>query len=119
TAGITPLSGGKWDGKNQNLSVLAGTNFADGKGNFTGYFSYYHFDPVASSERDIGQCQLTEVTDAAGNVTGSRCFGSSNANRFTPLTGPNANTRYAVVAGSSVRRPAPSPPNRPDYYNRR
>jgi len=117
TAGITPLSGEKWDGKNQNLSVLAGTNFADGKGNFTGYFSYYHFDPVASSERDIGQCQLTEVTDAAGNVTGSRCFGSSNSNRFTPLTGPNANTRYAVVGSQFVPWTGSFTTNPPELFN--
>jgi outer membrane receptor protein involved in Fe transport len=102
TAGVTPLSGEKWDGKNSNLSILAGTNFAEGKGNFTGYFTYYHFDPVASSERDIGQCQLTEVTDAAGNVIGSRCFGSSNSNRYTPLSGPNASHRFAVVGNQFV-----------------
>ena len=116
-SGYTPLSGQKTDGRNSNFSILAGTNFADGKGNFTGFFSYYHFDPVASSERDYGQCQLTEVTDAAGNVIGSRCFGSSNANRFTPLAGPNANTRYAVVGNQFVPWTASLTTNPPEIFN--
>jgi outer membrane cobalamin receptor len=77
-AGYTPLSGNKLDGKSRSFDIVAGTNFAEGNGNVTGYLTYQHYDPVASSERDFGQCQLTEVTDAAGNVTGSRCFGSSN-----------------------------------------
>ncbi len=116
-SGYTPISGQKTDGRNSNFSILAGTNFADGKGNFTGFFSYYHFDPVASSERDYGQCQLTEVTDAAGNVIGSRCFGSSNANRFTPLAGPNANTRYAVVGNQFVPWTASLTTNPPEIFN--
>lgn len=117
TAGVTALSGEKWDGKNSNLSILAGTNFAEGKGNFTGYFTYYHFDPVASSERDLGQCQLTEVTDAAGNVIGSRCFGSSNANRYTPLSGPNANHRFAVVGNQFVPWTGSFTTNPPELFN--
>ena len=116
-SGYTPISGQKTDGRNSNFSILAGTNFADGKGNFTGFFSYYHFDPVASSERDYGQCQLTEVTDALGNVIGSRCFGSSNANRFTPLAGPNANTRYAVVGNQFVPWTASLTTNPPEIFN--
>ena len=35
-----------------------GTNFADGKGNVTAFLSYRHADPVASSQRDFGACQL-------------------------------------------------------------
>ncbi len=101
-AGYTPLSGNKLDGKSKTFDIVAGTNFADGAGNVTGYLTYMHYDPVASAERDYGQCQLTEVTDANGNVTGSKCFGSSNSNRFTPHSGPNANTRYAVFGNSFV-----------------
>src|ERR1700722_4998040 len=100
--GITPLSGSIQDGRNKNFSILFGTNFADNKGNITGTFSYLHMDPVASANRDFAQCQLTEVGDAAGNVVGSACTGSSNSNRFTPLTGPNANTRYGVLGNNFV-----------------
>ena len=101
--GYTPLTGDRWDGMNVNANILAGTNFAGGKGNFTGYMTYYHFDPVASAQRDYGQCQLTEVFDpVTGQVIGSRCFGSSNSNRFTPLSGPNANVRFGVLGSSFI-----------------
>ena len=101
-AGYTPLRGNKFDGKSKAFDIVAGTNFNDGAGNITGYFTYTHFDPLASAERDYGQCQLTEATDGAGNVIGSTCFGSSNSNRFTPLSGPNAHTRYSVLGSSFV-----------------
>jgi len=94
---ITPLSGDKWDGKSKQVDVVMGTNFAEGAGNVTAYLQYTRYDPVASSERDFGQCQLAENTDDNGNVIDSSCLGSSNANRFTPLSGPNKNTRYAVL----------------------
>lgn len=100
--GITPLSGSKWDGKDRTFDIIAGTSFNEGEGNITAYLSYRHADPVAGAERDFGQCQLTEVKDKQGNVVGSRCFGSSNSNRFTPLTGPNAQTEYAVSGSSFI-----------------
>ncbi|HUI60891.1 MAG TPA: hypothetical protein VLX90_11740, partial [Steroidobacteraceae bacterium] len=79
-----------------------GTNFADNKGNITAYLSYRHADPVLSSQRDFGGCQLDPVTDKAGDVTGVACGGSSNSNLFEPLTGPNANTIYSVHGSSLV-----------------
>jgi outer membrane receptor protein involved in Fe transport len=101
--GLTPLSGSIQDGRSRNFSVVAGTNFADNSGNVTGYLTYLHNDPVASGDRDFGQCQLAENFDpTTGDVIGNHCSGSSNANRFTPLTGPNANTRYAVSGTSFV-----------------
>ncbi len=116
-AGYTPLSGNKFDGKNKTFDIVAGTNFAEGAGNITAYLTYMHYDPVASADRDYGQCQLTEVTDANGNVTGSRCFGSSNSNRFTPLSGPNANTRFAVLGNSFVPWGGTTPTTPPALYN--
>ena len=101
TPPITPLKGDKFDGQNRNFSVVMGTNFAEGAGNVTGYFNYSHMDPVSGFDRDIGQCQLTE-TFTGNDVTGSQCIGSSNANRFTPSSGPNAGTRYAVVGNQFV-----------------
>jgi iron complex outermembrane receptor protein len=112
-AGTTPLSGNIQDGRNRTFSVIAGTNFADDRGNLTGYLTYLHADPVVSGDRDFGQCQLTENRDALGNVISNFCFGSSNSNRFTPLSGPNANTRYAVVGNNFVPwgTATTSPPN--------
>lgn len=100
--GITPLTGHIEDGRSKNFSALFGTNFAENKGNITAFLSYLHMDPVSSADRDFAQCQLVETTDAVGNVTGSACSGSSNSNRFTPLSGPNANTRYGVLGNNFV-----------------
>jgi outer membrane receptor protein involved in Fe transport len=103
TPPVTPLTGSKFDGQNHTFNVIMGTNFAEGKGNITVYFNYLHMEPIAGADRDFGQCQLTEVTDDNGNVIGSQCSGSSNANRFTPGTGPNKGTRYAVVGNDFVK----------------
>ncbi len=94
--GATPATGTSRDGRQRSFDVLMGTNFADNKGNITAYLSYRHADPVLSSQRDFGGCQLNPVTDAANNVTGVACGGSSNSNWFQPLTGPNANSVYSV-----------------------
>src|SRR5689334_3655608 len=85
-------TGGVWDGHNRQFDMVVGTNFADDKGNVTGYFSYYHTDPVAGNARDWSSCQANEVTDNAGTVIAQTCGGSFNSNWFQPFTGPNANT---------------------------
>jgi iron complex outermembrane recepter protein len=83
-------SGNITDGRQRSFDLLMGTNFADGKGNITAFLSYRHADPVASSNRDFGGCQLNPVFDKAGvNVVGTSCGGSSNSNFFNPATGPN------------------------------
>jgi outer membrane receptor protein involved in Fe transport len=115
--GVTPLSGSKWDGKDRTFDIIAGTNFNEGQGNITAYLSYRHQDPVASSARDFGQCQLTEAADAIGNIIGSTCFGSSNSNRFTPKTGPHAGTQYAVVGNTFQLWDAGAATNPPPLYN--
>jgi iron complex outermembrane recepter protein len=118
SSGYTPLKGSTWDGQNRTINMVMGTNFADNTGNVTAYFTYLNTDPVASSARDFGQCQLTEVQDpTSGIVTGNTCLGSTNANRFTPLTGPNANTRYAVVGNAFVPWSASLAANPPTVYN--
>ena len=40
------------------MSVVVGGNFADGKGNATGYLSYLDAKPTRLSERDYSACQL-------------------------------------------------------------
>jgi outer membrane receptor protein involved in Fe transport len=100
----TPATGTAKDGRQRSFDALMGTNFADGKGNITAYMSYRHADPVASSQRDFGGCQLNPVSDTNGNITGVACGGSSNSNYFQPLTGPNAQTKYSVYGTSFVPR---------------
>src|ERR1700686_4276746 len=102
------------DGTRHHLSMLIGTNFADGNGNVTGYFVYHDQSPIAGSARDFSDCQLGTNSEAASPVaTGVECFGSSNSNRFTPLApAPTAGTRYTVVGTSFLPWPQPgsSPP---------
>ena len=85
-------TGGVWDGHNRQFDMIVGTNFAEGKGNVTGYFSYFHTDPVAGNARDWSSCQSNEVAEKDGTVVGQTCGGSTNSNWFQPFTGPNANT---------------------------
>jgi iron complex outermembrane recepter protein len=94
--GGAPDTGTTLDGRQRSFDLLMGTNFADDKGNITAYLSYRHADPVSSTLRDFGGCQVYPVTNAANDVTGLSCGGSSNSNWFQPLTGPNANQVYSV-----------------------
>ncbi|MBV9621651.1 MAG: TonB-dependent receptor [Gammaproteobacteria bacterium] len=107
-AGLTPLTGTSRDGRNRDLSIVMGTNFADGRGNVTAYFNYLHTDPVASGDRDFSGCQL----DPNATFTGAVCGGSTNSNWFSPRTGPNANTVYSVLGSSFVPfgTPGTNPP---------
>jgi iron complex outermembrane recepter protein len=100
--GGTPPTGTAKDGRNKTFDMLMGTNFADGKGNVTVFLSYRHADPVASSQRDFGACQLDPVQNAGKNVTGLACGGSSNSNWFEPASGPNKGTVYSVSGTSFV-----------------
>ncbi|MEA3139819.1 MAG: iron complex outerrane recepter protein [Gammaproteobacteria bacterium] len=98
----TPATGTAKDGRQRYFDVLMGTNFADGKGNITAFLSYRHADPVASSNRDFGSCQLNPVFDSAGNVTGTTCGGSSQSNWFRPTSGPNNGNVYSVLGSGFV-----------------
>jgi outer membrane receptor protein involved in Fe transport len=105
-----PATGTSKDGRQRNFDMLMGTNFADGKGNITAFLSYRHADPVASSQRDFGGCQLFPKFDANGNVDGTKCGGSSNSNFINPATGPNVTgpnapfNIYSVYGNSFVPR---------------
>lgn len=103
-AGITPLTGTSWDGRNRNFSAIMGTSFADGRGNVTAWLNYYHQDPVSSGQRDFGQCQLAANSNNGTTIDSAVCQGSSNSNFFNPLTGPNANNAFSVFGTSFVPR---------------
>ena len=114
--GYTPPTGTAKDGRNRSFDMLMGTNFADGKGNVTAFLSYRHADPVASSQRDFGACQLFPTFDANGNLNGITCGGSSNSNWFQPTAGPNAGTVYSV-SGTSFVPQGSVPTTPPASYN--
>ncbi len=96
--GDTPLTGESTDGGTVSVNVMAGTSLADGRGNITAYFGYLKVDPVLSSDRDFGGCQLNPTKDLKSAI----CFGSSNSNFFEPQTGPNAFNDYSVKGNSFI-----------------
>ncbi len=116
-SGGTPATGTSRDGRQRSFDLLMGTNFAENKGNITAYLSFRHADPVPSSARDFGGCQLNPVTDAAGNATGVTCSGSANSNYFKPLTGPNAKTAYSVLGTSFVPQGTGAQTTPPAVFN--
>lgn len=100
--GYTPPTGTARDGRNRSFDMLMGTNFADGKGNVTAYLGYRHADPILSSQRDYGACQLDPIQGTHNDVIGIACGGSSNSNLFMPVTGPDAGTAYSVSGHNFV-----------------
>jgi iron complex outermembrane receptor protein len=118
---VAPPTGSIRDGYKHDLSMVMGTNFADDKGNVTGYFVYHDQQPVTASARDFSDCQLVSNGDiAAPSYTGVECLGSSNSNRFTPLgNAPGAGTRYTVSGNTFAPWPVfgTSPPPIFDFNN--
>ncbi len=107
-AGDTVVTGTRHDGQNRNFSLVLGTSLADGHGNVTGYLTYLKAEPIASSQRDFGGCQL--VLNAAKD--GVACTGSPNSNLFGL---PDGND-YSVVGNQFLPFPHPgSVP--PPFFN--
>ncbi len=103
-AGLSVADGSGTDGENFSVSILGGTNIADGRGNFTAYLTYREADPINGSDRDFAGCQLFTVLPDS-----SVCGGSSNSNFFRPVT---SQTPYTVVGDQFLPWPqdASSPP---------
>jgi outer membrane receptor protein involved in Fe transport len=70
-------------GQNRNLSVLIGSNFADGKGNATVYTTYLNSSPSVGYQFDHAGCTLIGGATAHSPIT---CGGSS--------TGPHGRFLY-------------------------
>jgi iron complex outermembrane recepter protein len=117
--GSPPPTGSIRDGYKHDLSIIMGTNFADDKGNITGYFVYHDQQPVSAAARDFSGCQLfSNSIFSTTAFNGLECLGSSNSNRFTPenANSPGFNTRYTVVGNQLLPWPqAGSTP--PAVYN--
>jgi outer membrane receptor protein involved in Fe transport len=82
------------DGFTHDVSILAGVNSADGKGNITFYGGYRSVDPVMAGSRDYAACPL--ASDFSG---GYFCAGSSNSfyGRFISANpGPHLGTKYTT-----------------------
>ena len=117
--GSPPPTGSIRDGYKHDLSIIMGTNFADGNGNITTYFVFHDQQPIAASARDFSGCQLGTNSEAATSVaTGVECFGSSNSNLFKALApAPGSNVSYDVVGDQFLKRPqfGASPPPEFNY----
>jgi len=117
--GSPPPTGSIRDGYKHDLSIIMGTNFADGNGNITTYFVFHDQQPIAASARDFSGCQLGTNSEAATSVaTGVECFGSSNSNLFKALApAPGSNVSYDVVGNQFLKRPqfGASPPPEFNY----
>jgi iron complex outermembrane recepter protein len=75
---ITAPTGNATDGYSRDFSAIAGTNFADGRGNATTYLTYRRIDAVLEAKRDYSNCSLTSTT-TAGGASALGCGGSSTA----------------------------------------
>jgi outer membrane receptor protein involved in Fe transport len=78
-------------GFNKDVSILAGSNFADGKGNATVYATYLKTSPAVGYQYDYAGCSLNTPSTLPG-PGGLSCGGSG-----TPATG-----RFAVYGKTSV-----------------
>jgi len=74
-AGDGPIPGNVDSGFNKDLAVLLGSNFADGKGNATGYMTYTNQAPVLQRPFDYSACTLGGSKNATGG-TSVACGGS-------------------------------------------
>jgi outer membrane receptor protein involved in Fe transport len=96
-------------GQNRTLSILVGSNFADGKGNATGYATYLNSSPAVGYQFDHAGCTLNGgSTNVNAPIT---CGGSSTSGhgRFFMLGLVNGTTSVvlnrAVDPSSGAFRP--------------
>lgn len=88
------------DGEVTDVSVTFGGNFANGKGNATGFFGFKREKALLQSERDFSACSL----GAAGNVFNCGGSGTSFPGQFITDNGAftvadaNGNTRPYTAA---------------------
>ncbi|MEJ0037291.1 MAG: TonB-dependent receptor [Gammaproteobacteria bacterium] len=107
-ADIDVPTGTSKDGRTQTINVMAGTNIADGAGNITAYFSYHMANPVPSSNRDFGSCQLNYDKASDQPI----CAGSANSNFFSI----DGDTVYSVLGNQFIEQ-GTAPTNPPALFN--
>ena len=92
--------GNVWLGRTFDITAVIGVNAPDGKGNATIYAGYRNVEGVTQDKYDYSACS---TIIAGANNDHLNCFGSSNQNRFIPLTGNNAGNSYFPLPGRGVR----------------
>lgn len=89
-SGYDPAPSSVIDGGKQDVTIAAGKNFADGRGNITVYGGYRKFSPVRQSSRDVSACALQDRKSNPNSDDFDElfCGGSSNTpyGSFIPLS---------------------------------
>jgi len=104
-AGIPLPSGTVNTGQSKDLSFVAGSNFADGKGNATVYVTYLNSLPVAGYQIDHAACTLNGPSTIVAGATLTKavtCGGSSTSatGRFFELGQVDGST--SVIVNNTV-----------------
>ncbi len=108
-------------GANRSASFLAGSNFADGKGNATVYFTYLNSSPAIGYQYDYAGCTLNTPSVLPG-PGGLKCGGSSSSatGRFLEL-GKVGASNFSTLADVTVDKTVPggafAPYTAADSYN--
>jgi outer membrane receptor protein involved in Fe transport len=95
-------------GQNKQFSIVAGSNFADGKGNATAYFSYLNSSPAVGYQFDHAGCTLEGGATPGSAITCGGSGTSPNAHVYElGLIGGHATTIIdsAVDPKTGVLRP--------------
>ena len=87
-----PVPGSFTGGQNRNWSFMAGSNFADGKGNATVYATYTNTSPVVGSQLDYAGCTLNTSTSAPPRCGGSSSSATGRFLMFGTLPGGTSTT---------------------------
>jgi iron complex outermembrane receptor protein len=108
--GFKAPSGNTTDGYARDFGVIAGSNFADGRGNGTVYAGYRRVAALLQARRDYSNCSLTGTTTSGVSALG--CGGSTTSfvARFN-VTGhgpPGTGTQHYNPATGDIA--AGSPP---------
>ena len=73
---IDTATGSGFDGFAQDWTLAFGTDFAEGRGNVTGYLGYRHQNEITQANRDYSACAFGGGTSDATADPGVRCVGS-------------------------------------------
>lgn len=114
--GFTAPTGTSTDGYARDFSVVAGSNFGEGRGNATAYATYRRVAPVLQAKRDYSNCSLTSTTSSGHSLLG--CGGSTtsfvarfnNSGQINPATGRVSTYHFNPATGDIS-------PGSPPLYN--
>lgn len=107
-----PIPGSTFDGESYNVSIMAGMNADDGRGNLTAYFTYRKQEEVLQGERIGSACAFGTRNDGQEFT----CAGSSTTNPARFLNGGPVANPFDFTLDSQTGAPRPFR-NPEDTYN--